>query len=186
MAAKLSGRQMMHEVELLGERTAAGVAADKIKRGKLDDLATHADRLDAARQAELAAAKALDPDSLVVDANVVSAVREMMDGTQWKALQPHKHKGINWLRSKAKPKLPPLDDKSPALKATKMEEIIGEGHDLRVANAVIGESATKEGLQRGGLDLKVSRDSKVYNEVLDELEKEPKVGKPKGAGADLR
>ena len=171
----VTGKQLNTERLQLGEKTAKGLADDKVNRHKVDDLATHADQLSAATSH---APVPLRGDSLVVDSNVLSGIKELMNGLAWKDLQEHKKNGINLLRSRGKPPLPPLTGDPPA---RDVEALIGKGHDLRVSNVTLGENAPQPGLAREGFELTVSRDSKQYNNVLDELAKTPGIGKNKGA-----
>jgi len=171
----VTGKQLNTERARLGEKTAKGLADDKVNRHKVADLATHAEQLATATTHSLAP---LGSSSLIVDSNVLAGIKELMNGVPWKDLQSHKKNGINALRSRGKPPLPPLAGDPPA---RDMEALIGKGHDLRVSNVTLGENAPQAGLTREGFELTVSRDSKEYNNVLDELAKSPGIGKNKGA-----
>jgi hypothetical protein len=128
------------------------VAEDKLKGGKAADLATHADQLAAAT------AKPHDPlagDSIVVDSNVLIGIEELMSPTMaWDKLPKHKQNGINYLRSRAKPPLPPLTGDPPG---RNVESIIGTGHDLRAANPTLGETTPVGGLKPEGFERRVRR-----------------------------
>ena len=173
----VTGKQLNTERAQLGETSAKGIADEKVSRGKPGELAKHADRLATATAGPL---PALGPDSVVLDSNVFSAIQELMSGTSWSALAPHKKLGINQLRKTAKPPLAPLQADPPA---RDVASIIGNGHDLRAANNTLGESPATPGVNREGFALTVSRDSAQYRNVLDELAKEPgPVGAAKGYG----
>jgi hypothetical protein len=118
----------------------------------------------------------------VVDSNVLIGIQELMNpALKWNKLHKLKQSGINYLRSRAKPPLPPLTGDPPA---RDVESIIGKGHDLRAADPTLGETKSIPGLQIGGLDVGVSKNSAQYNALLDELAKQPKpIGDTKG-GAD--
>jgi hypothetical protein len=171
----VTGKQLNTERRQLGDKTAKAIADEKVKKHKVDDLATQADHLAAATTRP---PTPLQHDSLIVDSNVLAGIKELMDGFAWKDLQEHKRNGINFLRSRAKPPLPPLSG-DPA--ARDMEGVVGTGHDLRAANATLGESAPRPGLAREAFELTVSRDSQQYNNVLSELANAPAIGKNKGA-----
>lgn len=171
----VTGKQLNVERLQLGERTAKGIADEKVKKHKPDDLATQADNLEATTRHPT---EPLRRDSLIVDSNVLAGIKELMDGMSWHALQPHKKNGINLLRSRAKPRLSPLTDDPPT---RDVEVIIGKGHDLRAANATLAENTPRPGLTRDGFELTVSRDSQQYNNLLEELAKPPGIGKNKGA-----
>jgi len=136
------------------------------------DFATHADQLAAATAT---APRALDANSIIVDSNVLAGIKELMSGLAWKDLQPHKKSGINLLRKRAG-----LADLTGDPPARDLESIIGKGHDLRAANATLGESAPRPSLEREGFALTIDRHSPQYNAVLDELAK-ASVGAKKGA-----
>ena len=167
----VTGKQLNTERVQLGEKSAQGIADEKVGRGKPGELAKHAERLGAATATPLAA---LGSDSLVLDTNVFNAIHELMSGTSWSALSPHKKLGINQLRTTAKPPLAPLQTDPPA---RDMASIVGHGHDLRAANNTLGESVPAPGLSREGFALTVSRDSAQYRNVLAELAKGPAPGR---------
>ena len=171
----VTGRHLNIERAQLGEVTASGVA--QVKSKKPGTLATHAENLEASTKTP---ATALNADSLIVDANILAGIKELMDGMAWSALQAHKRVGINYLRGRAKPKLQDLTTDPPA---RDMASIIGEGHDLRAAANVLAESAPRSGLDRRGFELTISRDSAQYSAVLAELARQPgAIGANKGAG----
>jgi hypothetical protein len=173
----VTGKQLNIERLRLGEKTARGVAEEKIGRGKPEELSRHAERLDAATAKALAP---LGPDSLVLDTNVFNAIQELMHGANWSTLPHHKKLGINYLRRHADPPLPPLQS-DPA--TCDLISIIGKGHDLRATNNTLGETPHSPGVPQEGFSLTVSRDSAQYRNVLDELAKEPEpVGAAKGYG----
>jgi hypothetical protein len=172
----MTGRRFNVERAQMGEKTAVGVAGEKVKHGNALDLAAHADHLDGATTTTHAA---LAADSLIVDTNVLAAIKELMTGDAWSGLQAHKQAGINMLRQRANPRLPPLTGDPPA---RDMDSIIGKGHDLRVANSALGESAPVAGFDRSGFELSLTtRDDPQYVRVLDELATGPEpVGQSKG------
>jgi hypothetical protein len=170
----VTGRQLNVERLQLGEKTAKGIAENRVNKHKVDDLATQADQLAAATSHP---PMPLQRDSLIVDSNVLAGIKELMGGMPWAALQEPKQNGINLLRKRAKPPLPVLTGDPPG---RDLDSLIGKGHDLRAANATLAESAARPGLSPAGFELTVSRDSKQYNDVLDELAKSPVVGKNKG------
>ena len=154
-----------------------GVANDKLngKVSKPGDLAAHANNLAAATAAPH---EALKSDSLVVDNNVLVGINELMGGMSWNDLQGHKKQGINWLRKHGDPPLPPLKGDPPE---RGMIDIIGEGHDLRSANVVLGEHTPVAGLDQSGFQITIGRDSTQYNAVLAELAQTPDaIGQNKG------
>src|SRR5437870_5783758 len=91
----VTGRQLNTERLQLGEKTAKGIADEKVKKHKAEDLVTHADHLEAATRHRPAP---LQGDSLIVDSNVLTGIKELMDGLAWKDLQEHKKHGVNLLR----------------------------------------------------------------------------------------
>jgi hypothetical protein len=173
----VTGKQLNVERLQLGETTAKGIATEKVSRGKPDELSKHAERLGAATAIPL---PVLGADAIVLDTNVLTAIHELMSGTSWGRLAPHKQLGINQLRRTAKPNLPPLQSDPPA---RDIESIIGKGHDLRAANNTLGEDPPSQGIKREGFALTISRDSAQYQNVLGELAREPApVGAAKGYG----
>lgn len=173
----LTGNQLKVEREQLGARVAMGVVKQKLngKVSKPDDLAVHADNL---ASATAKPHEALTNDSLVVDNNVLVGIKELMSGMAWDSLQDLKKKGINWLRAHAKPSLPPLEGDPQARGLT---DLIGNGHDLRASNVVLGEHAPMVGLKRAGFEITIDRDSAQYRAVLDELARDPEpIGQKKG------
>jgi len=170
----MTGKQFNTERIQLGEKTAKGVADRKLQKGKVGVLETHADNLAGATTTPHTP---LGAGSLVVDSNVLSAIKELMTGTKWIDLQPHKKIGINKLRARA---IPPLGDLAGDPTARDVESIIGKGHDLRAANVTLGESAPEAGLNRSGMELSIPRESAQYSAALDELNKPPAVGERKG------
>jgi hypothetical protein len=159
----------------LGDMTAHGMATAKIRDGKVKDLAIHAENLTAGSPL---LAMPLHASSVIVDSNVLIGISELMAGTPWSKLQEPKKSGVNLLRARANPALPPLTDEP---HARDVESIIGSGHDLRAANASLGETATSSDLRPDALMLTVSRDSTQYQNVLTELAKQPPVGGASGA-----
>jgi len=81
----VTGKQLNTERAQLGEKSARGIANEKVSRGKPGELAKHADRLAAATAGPL---PALGLDSVVLDSNVFNAIQELMSGTSWSALAP--------------------------------------------------------------------------------------------------
>lgn len=173
----VTGKQLNTERLQLGEKTAKGIATEKLSRGKPDELSKHAERL---RTATAMPLTGLGVDAVVLDTNVLTAIHELMSDTSWNRLAPHKQIGINQLRRTAKPGLPPLQSDPPA---RDLESIIGKGHDLRAANNTLGENPPSQGIKREGFALTISRDSAQYQSVLDELARGPApVGAAKGYG----
>lgn len=174
LAPKVTGKQLQTEAELLGERVAQGVGAEKVKHGKPEELAKQADRLEAARSNELASPPALEGDGLVVDSNVLSGIRDVQNGVTWANLDAPKKASINFLRKRTGL---PLITGDPI--PTDVKALIGD-QKLRVANITLAESEAISGVTRSGVPLKISRNSNPYNEVLEVLGTEA-VGGNKGA-----
>ncbi len=171
VAAPLGGRRLATEVELAGPDTARDMVEGAARTGKFDKLRRHADNLEAAR-AEISAARALEGGSLVVDSQVMIAVRKLMAGDSWNGLSEKRGDGQLAAHAGGDGSLngdPPARD---------LASVIGE-QDLRAGNVGLGEIGT--GTHVGGLDLSVSRTDPIYIDMLAELSKGDPVGGPSGA-----
>jgi len=177
-------RRKAATVATLSEFLGGTTAVRSVETHELNDTAHKTERqaanLEAARSSELAHPAPLTSDSIIVDNNVIASVRLLMNGTKWDDLQPRQQAAINGLRQAGG--LQPLTADPPSLD---VEAIIGTP-DLRVPNAVIAESGpTSPDLPKSSFALSVpSRDDPKYVGLLDELAREPAIGK--GAGHNDR
>ncbi|HLL20880.1 MAG TPA: hypothetical protein VK427_02055, partial [Kofleriaceae bacterium] len=171
----LSGRLLQVKREQLGNRVARALVEQRLATGKVAVL--HEQALNLASSTVMTPLP-LSTNSVVLDSNVLAAIKELMAGAPWAQLDEHKRNGINWLRKNATPALGSLSSDPPA---RDVASIIGENYDLRAANSTLGENAPLMGLERGGFEITVSRQSPQYVRVLEELARPPQpIGEVKG------
>jgi hypothetical protein len=172
VAVPLGGRRLATEIELVGPDTARDLVVRAAGKGKFDKLRRHADNLEAAR-ADIAAARALESGSLILDSQVMIAVRKLMAGDSWSDLSGLEQVMVNRLRARAG--MDPLQGDPPARDLT---SLIGE-QDVRASNVGHGEIGGGTGI--GALELTVSRADPIYTEMLAELAKADPIGGHAGA-----
>ena len=174
VAATVGGNRLATMVDMLGPETASGIIGESVRRGRVADLVSFADNLSAARAVELAAPRALGPNSVVVDNNTLIAVEKVLGGTSWTSLDPIYQNSINKVRAQVG--LPPLTADPPT---RDLAGILGTA-DIRVPNSVIGEYGASPNIPKSGLELSVKRTDPAYQRVLAELETAPPIGGNKG------
>ena len=161
---------------------------------KVGKLANIADNLQTAFTTEGVKPLTAGHEGFIADNNIVSAIRELMGGTKWEDLQPHKRVAINAMRrAQGLPEFPvDLAHIKGYVTPTDYAGLVGKA-ELILPYAVLGESGAIPGATRHAVDLTVSRNSQPYTDALNALAAPPGAnGRPAprgiggGAGATDR
>ncbi len=172
VAVPLGGRRLATEIDLVGPDTARDLVVRAAGKGKFDKLRRHADNLEAAR-ADIGAARALESGSLILDSQVMIAVRKLMAGDSWSDLSGLEQVMVNRLRARVS-----MDDLQGDPPSRDLTSLIGQ-QDVRASNVGHGEIGAGTGV--GALELTVSRTDPIYTEMLAELAKADPIGGQAGA-----
>lgn len=166
-APEMGARRLLIELERLGPSVAENMIAQGAAKGKFQKYIRHADNMEAMK-ASMDNPAAIGGDSLIVDSQIMIAIRKLATGTAWAEMQPTEQVMINTLRGHAG--LPPLVS-DPADRS--MSALVGS-LDLRAANVAFGEFGP--GVTAGGVELVLSRSDPRYTGLVNELGKPPAVG----------
>ncbi len=174
VAPPLSGSEIKREFELLGESTAAQYLKDNADKPSLIARLDRQAKSFKAAEPEIGKARALDPDSVILDTNAITALHEATSAKPWGEIDAGRIAAINRLREMNGQA--PLTGEPPA---RDLESLIGP-HDVRITNMVFGEQGATPDVKRAGVKISVTRDSPVYDDMTKELETIG-VGDPRGA-----
>jgi hypothetical protein len=156
-------------------------ASDAPRVGKVRDFARFLD----AAESGVPVGGQLHPDAVVIDANTMVGIEQLLLGRPFASIEPNLQNAINAVRA-ANGRPPYVDP--PGGARPSIPDIVGPGVDLRTtiaasAEILRGEAATRtsSGVLGGVERVNAARTHADYADVIADLNTAPQVGGPKGA-----